>query len=188
MLSKYVPHRKENEDIILLLRRHPFIILSKIFFWGLVAVMPIALYLILGDVLLPLFLNEYIYPIIILFTSIYYLYIWLFTFHSFVDYYLDVWIVTNRRIINVEQNGLLNRVISEQELDRIQDVTSETRGLASTLLNYGTVYVQTAGEHPRFTFEQVPNPTEVAQRVIKLVEHYKATAHPPALPSSNQKN
>ncbi len=117
-----------------------------------------------------LFNNQFFAPIVILFVSLYYLYIWLFAFHSFVDYYLDVWIVTNHRVVNIEQKGLFARQVSEQKLYRIQDVTSELKGLIGTFLDFGTVYVQTAGEEARFIFKQIPHPQNVAQKINQLVE------------------
>lgn len=173
MINFYIPHQKPDEKIMLLLRRHPIILFAKIAFWGVVAIMPLLLYLILGDILLPLFLSPKIYPIIILFTTVYYLYIWLFALYTFVDYYLDVWIVTNHRVVNIEQMGLFHRVTSEQQLYRIQDVTAETKGVFSTLLNYGTVYIQTAGEQTRFSFEQIKNPQACANQVTLLIEENK---------------
>ena len=173
MLKFHIPHHKEGEKIILLLRRHYFIILAKIILWAIAAVLPLTFYSILGDVLAESFSNDLFSPLVVLFTSIYYLYIWLFAFYSFVDYYLDVWIVTNNRIINIEQKGLFARTVSEQELYRIQDVTSELKGFFSTTLNFGTVYVQTAGEKERFIFKQIPAPYEVARKITKIVEKNK---------------
>jgi membrane protein YdbS with pleckstrin-like domain len=173
MLKFHIPHHKDGEKIILLLRRHIFIILYKIAFWGLVAILPPIFYLIFRNVLASLFFNELFSPIIVLFTSIFYLYIWLFAFHSFVDYYLDVWIVTDERIVNIEQKGLFARTVSEQKLYRVQDVTSELKGPFSTLLDFGTVYIQTAGEHARFVFKQVPNPYQVARKITKIAEQNK---------------
>lgn len=113
------------------------------------------------------------FPIVVLFTTIYYLYVWLFVLHTFVDYYLDVWIVTNHRIVNVEQRGLFNRTISEQRLYRIQDVTSEIKGMFATFLDYGTVYLQTAGEKTRFVFKQIKGPQRCANKISQLVEQNK---------------
>jgi len=173
MLKFHIPHHLKGEKIILLLRRHYIIIFAKIIFWAIVAVLPPIFYLIFRSVLAELFSSELLGPIVVLFTSIYYLYIWLFAFHSFVDYYLDVWIVTNERIINIEQKGLFARVVSEQRLFRIQDITSELKGFFSTLLDYGTVYIQTAGEQQRFIFKQVPAPYRVARKIGKIVEKNK---------------
>lgn len=173
MLNFYVPHKKEGEKIILLLRRHYIIILFRFIFWGVTALMPIVFYFIFRDVLSILFDNKNLTPIFVIFLSIYYLYIWLFTFHSFVNYYLDVWIVTNHRIINMEQKGLFDRTVSEQKLYRVQDVTSEIKGFWPTLFNFGEVEIQTAGEKTRFIFKQVPAPYHVAKKINLLSEENK---------------
>ncbi|NUM25887.1 MAG: PH domain-containing protein [Candidatus Buchananbacteria bacterium] len=173
MIKFFIPHRKDGEKIIFFLRRHPFTIAIKIVFWAIVAIMPLAFHLILEDTVSSLLTNQYIAPIIILFLSLYYLYVWLFMFHSFVDYYLDVWIVTNHRVINIEQKGLFSRTVSEQKMYRIQDVTSELKGLFGTFLDFGTVYIQTAGEQARFIFKQIPQPQEVARKINQLVEENK---------------
>src|SRR3989338_3096464 len=124
MLKFFIPHRSEGEQIILLLRRHPFIIAVKLGFWLVVATMPPLFMLILGNEVEALFIHNLFGPLAVLFTSTYYLFTWLFVLHTFVDYYLDVWIVTNERIINIEQRGLFSRTVSEQKLYRVQDVTS----------------------------------------------------------------
>lgn len=98
-------------------------------------------------------------------------------FSSFVDYYLDAWILTNEKIINIEQKGLFNRVISEQRLYRVQDITSELKGIIPTFLNYGNVYIQTAGEEERFAFKQVPAPYDVVKKINVLVEENKKVHH-----------
>ena len=119
-------------------------------------------------------LDHYIgYPILILGMSIYYLFTILFFFHSFVDFYLDVWIITNKRIINIEQMGLFARIISEQKLSRVQDVTSEVKGILETIFGFGHVFIQTAGEEQRFNFWQVPNAHDIAREIHEVVDKYK---------------
>jgi hypothetical protein len=86
---------------------------------------------------------------------------------------LDVWIITNERIIDIQQKGFFSRVISEQRHYRIQDVTSEVNGIIATVLKYGNVYVQTAGSKQRFFFHEVPNPEEVRNTIIRLAERSK---------------
>jgi uncharacterized membrane protein YdbT with pleckstrin-like domain len=98
------------------------------------------------------------------------LFVWNFFFILWLDYYLDIWIVTNERIINIEQRGFFTRRISELKLTKVQDVTSEIIGVIPTLLNYGNIYVQTAGEKERFTFCQIPNPNYVKNMIVELQE------------------
>ena len=98
------------------------------------------------------------------------LFIWNFFFILWLDFYLDAWIVTNERIINIEQRGFFTRKISELKLTKIQDVTSEIIGVIPTLFNYGNIYVQTAGEKERFIFYQIPNPNYVKNVIVELQE------------------
>ena len=149
----YFPGRQEGEQIIIALKRHKIVIGKKIsgFIFGLA--IPLALYLVadrftnwLDDT------SSLLYIIIIFVFSLMYLYLLLFIYHSWVDYYLDVWLVTNERIIAMEQKGLFNRVVSELRLNRIQDVSSEVRGFLATIFKYGRIRIQTASEIDRFEF------------------------------------
>jgi uncharacterized membrane protein YdbT with pleckstrin-like domain len=103
----------------------------------------------------------------------YYLAVWLFAFLEFTDYYLDVWIVTNERVINIEQEGLFHRTASELHLTAIQDVTSDVQGIVRTLFDYGNVHIQTAGEKGRFIFKNIEEPEKIKEFVIRLVEEDK---------------
>ena len=166
----YLPHALPNERIILLLRRHWFVIFSRLLLWFIAGALPLTVALLLPEAVAAVAEHPVGFPAAVIGASTYYLYLWLFTFHSFVDYWLDVWIVTNERILNIEQNGLFSRVSAEQKLDRIQDVASEVHGVFPTFLHYGEVHVQTAGEQARFAFEQIPDPTGVARQITSLCE------------------
>lgn len=173
MISYYLPHKKPNEKIILLVRRHWFIIFIRLTFWTLLAFLPLIPYILFQDFDATILNNIFMSAFITVFLGIYYLFIWLFILNNFVDYFLDVWIVTNERIINIEQRQLFSRVISEQELAKIQDVTAEIHGVIPTFLNYGEVYIQTAGEKARFIFKQVPKPLEIKRQITSLCEYIK---------------
>ncbi|RJR30801.1 PH domain-containing protein [Candidatus Parcubacteria bacterium] len=173
MFNLLVPNKEHDEKIIMLLRRHWFIIWLKIFFFGLAGILPVIFYFMELPFFNNINQNNIGHALLILSTSVYYLYIWLFLFVAFVDYYLDVWIVTNKRILNVEQHGLFHRTVSEQRLYRIQDVTSELKGIFSTMFNYGTVHIQTAGEKARFVFKEVPDPHNIAKKVMMMAEQSK---------------
>jgi uncharacterized membrane protein YdbT with pleckstrin-like domain len=97
-----------------------------------------------------------------------FLFLWLFGFLVWIDYYFDVWIITNERIVNIEQKGLFNRHISELRFSRVQDVTASVDGLVPTMLNFGDVYVQTASEEDHFIFRQVGDPFAVKDEVMRL--------------------
>ncbi len=164
------PGQHTKEKIVLFLHRHWYIIASQIIILVIAALLPIVLLLFLPQGIKVLIFQEPFLGLTGLFLSAYYLSLWLYFFLVWVDYYLDVWIVTDERIINIEQEGLFNRVISEQQIVRVQDVTSEVRGLLPTFLDFGNVYVQTAGEKERFVFEQVPHPHNVKKIILDLYQ------------------
>jgi uncharacterized membrane protein YdbT with pleckstrin-like domain len=93
---------------------------------------------------------------------------WLALFIVWINFYLDVWIVTDNRVVNIEQLNLFSRHISELKHSKIQDVTSEVQGLLPTLFGYGNVYIQTAGNKQRFVFKQIPESTDTRNIIMKL--------------------
>ena len=94
--------------------------------------------------------------------------LWTLFFLTWIDYYFDVWIITTKRIINIEQRGLFSREISELNFDKIQDVSTEVLGILPTFLNYGDVQIQTAAEQEKFLFRKIPNPYEVKDLLMNL--------------------
>lgn len=111
--------------------------------------------------------------VILFFFSALWLFVtWIIFMIIWTNYFLDVWLITNIRIIDIEQFGLFRRDVSEFRLDRIQDVTLEVKGLLPTLLHFGDLHVQTAGEIRRFTIKGVPDPYGLRDKLIK--EHDRA--------------
>jgi hypothetical protein len=101
-------------------------------------------------------------------TSVVSLFLWAFLFFIFIDYYLDVWVITNERIVNIEQRGLFKREISELRLEKVQDLTTEIGGIISTLFDFGDLYVQTAGKRERFLFKSIPHPERIKDVILVL--------------------
>lgn len=104
--------------------------------------------------------------------SFYILSIWYFFFKALTDFYLDTWIVTDHRILDIHQLGLFKRDISELRLSKIQDVTVKVEGLLPTFFNYGTVIIQTAAEVPEFKFEQISSPQRVKDKILQLYDQF----------------
>lgn len=166
----HLPNAIPDEKVVHVLHRHPLTI-----FW-----LVLGYLLLLGTVpflawYLPLYQpglvsDPALMPLAVLGGSAFFLFAWLFLFQNFMDYYLDVWIVTNKRILNIEQTGLFARTVSELRLYRVQDVTSTVKGVVETLFDYGDVEIQTAGEKTRFVFEQIPHPTRISKSILELAE------------------
>ncbi len=153
-----------------LLRRHPITFIPIIALFLLLMLVPVALYFLTVSLYPDMVQGLIFYPLSVLIASVYYLSIYLFFYAMFIDYYLDLWIVTNDRIVDIEQNGLFSRTISELDLFRIQDVTTEVHGIFSTLFRYGDVHVKTASANINIIFRNIPDPNKVREALINLAD------------------
>lgn len=172
-LSKFVK-QKSYEDIQYVLHRHPLTFIPTVFLFLILAALPLVLFITIPGLFPESFQNLPSTTVLgILFTSAYYLGILVFFYTQFLLYYLDVWVVTNDRIIDVDQLSLFSRVISELDLASIQDVTTDVRGFFPTLFDYGDVVVKTASDNPNIIFRQVPHPNSVRAELVDLSDKDK---------------
>ncbi|MBD3251701.1 PH domain-containing protein [Candidatus Uhrbacteria bacterium] len=171
-----IPGSRPDEQTIFFLRRHWFVMIPVILGFLVVLILPVAVYYIIRAQIPGYFDTDANFTLYVLGASMFFLYAWLFLFQNFIDWYLDIWIVTNYRIINIEQVGLFGRTMSELMLYNVQDVTSEINGFIRTIFDYGVIHIQTAGETKRFEFEEIAHPNHVAKRVLELA-HVRRIEH-----------
>lgn len=81
-------------------------------------------------------------------------------------------VITNKHVVDVDQIGLFNREVSTLRLEEIQDVTAKVNGPLQTMLGYGTLIIQTAGERENFVFDYVPEPYKLENYIIELRSKY----------------
>ncbi len=173
---KTLPNCLPNEKVVLFLRRHWIDLLRIFFLSGFLFILPIIVGVLVELGNPELIVHAFWGPALTVALFAYLLIVLVLTFTELTDYWLDVWIVTTERIINTEQHGLFNRVISEVYLSQIQDVTSETKGYLATFLTFGNVFVQTAAERERFQFKNIDNPDDVKIAITGLAKTCK-TSH-----------
>jgi len=168
MNAAFLIKKKSYEKIEYFLRRHPITYIPRLLLFIVSVFLPIALYFMINTIFPNLLSNEKIYAITVIVTSIYYLSILLFSYTNFVEFYLDAWIVTNDRVVDIEQFGLFSRTISELELFRIQDITVDVHGIFATLFKYGTLTIMTASSNLNIVFKNIPSPNKVRQKLLQL--------------------
>ncbi len=82
-------------------------------------------------------------------------------------------ILTNIHLIEITQSGLFGRELSKFSLDELQDAKGTRQGVLPTLLNYGEVLIQTAGERDNFLFRPVGSPLEAAEAINDMHESFE---------------
>lgn len=170
-LQPTFPNMLPGEQVVLLLHRHGFVAARIVVLYVFLGIVPAAAWVLLGSYTTAITDTASAgYAALVLLFASYFLLWGLLFFVSWLNYYLDVWIVTNERIINIKQVRLFHRTVSEQKLYRVQDVTWEMQGVLGNMLKYGNVIIQTAAEQSKFTFEHIPDPEGVAKTVMHLLE------------------
>lgn len=170
-------HPLPGETVVTIIRRHWIIFFLSIVLHLLLVLIPFPVLWFLHTYLPSLFTESSLsWTLLVLTTSTYVLLMILMTYVRFIDIYLDVWVVTNKRVLNIEQLGMFSRTESEHTFDKIQDITVEVSGVISTLFNFGDLHVQTAGEKVRFIFKSAPEPYLLKKKLTELVERTSSSS------------
>lgn len=148
----------DGEEVVLEARRHWIVVAPIYVALFLAAFAPLVLYGIFDS--LPLSLETPGWgPALLAFAYAGWLLgIWVGGYFTWLDHHLDVWVVTNERLLDVEQKGLFRRETSSLRFDRIQDITAEVDGVLATFLKFGDVKVQTAGDATEFVITNIAAP------------------------------
>lgn len=166
-VSQFI-NQKSYEKIVKTVRRHGITFLPYIVIFLILILVPVGVTWLLNAVFPALLQNTITYPLLVIFGSVYYLSLCLFFYSYFVAFYLDMWIITNDRIVDINQISLFGRTVAEVELYQIQDVEAEVHGFFPTIFRYGTLTLQTAGAIPKFIIEDVPHPYELQKLLLDL--------------------
>lgn len=152
-----------SEHVILEVRKHWFVFVSTAVAHIVGALFPLFGYEIVVQ-LLPFHIPDFgdVSGKGLFFYSIWLLLFWISFFVQWTKYYLNVWYVTEKRIIDIEQSRLFDRTVSNLRFDKIQDITIEIKGVLSTMLHIGDIKVQTAAEDSGdFFMHNAANPDKV---------------------------
>lgn len=165
-----------NEKVLLVVRKHWFVVARQVV---VVILLLLAAPLLLG--VLPVLTAELdpalVEPLVNSGLSLYIMVLLIFFFLFWTDYYLDMWIITTERIVDIEQRGLFSREVSEIPLQHVQDVTIEIRGIVETFLRFGTIRIQTAGER-EFTIKNIPRLYEAKNLILKYARSQQNHGRP----------
>ncbi len=157
---------EHNEHIVAIIRKHWFSSIIELVMLGVIALVPLFAYPFLKPYLFHDVTTQAFYILLYVY-FVYIIALWIIAFIYWTDYYLDMWIVTNKRIVDIEQKSLFYREVSSLRLERIQDVKIQIHGFLDTFLKMGTIYVQTAGVEQEFKIPFAADPIQVKEVIMK---------------------
>lgn len=149
------------ETVEMVVKRHWIVFLWLIIYFFISVFLSVGIYV--------LFPNEWgiLAVIVVWLASLMYIYI------QWLNVELDLLVITNNRIIWVEQISFLNRTILEANLWQVQEVNSQTKGVLSNLLDFGTIIVKTAWDSSNFNMDFAPRAFANSRRILNIVDNYR---------------
>jgi len=160
-----------GEKVVHEIRRHWYVFIWHFLFSLVLLFAPLVVY-VAGIGFLPEKVTHFVtdYFAITLFAyCLWFLLVWVMLFLEWTNYYLDVWYITERRIIDIQQKGIFHREVSNLRFDKIQDISVEVKGVIATFLKFGDLRVQTASEDSRdFVLHNAARPEEARKIIFEM--------------------
>ena len=170
-----------DENVILVVRKHWFILFVELLGIAILALAPIIIYIgyfiIPANSVLPAELTGY-YPYIIGASTLWWVFCIMTATMIWTHYYLDLWAITDRRIITIQQIGFFNRKVSSFRLERLQDIKVKINGIIATLLNFGSIRAQTASAaEDNFRGTGLPDPRGIQSTIQTAMDKRLQSLH-----------
>ncbi|MBU2632280.1 hypothetical protein KKG52_01060 [Patescibacteria group bacterium] len=154
-----------DEDVLLFTRAHFAVNLKWILWIVLFSLIP-PIFIVLNT-FSPFFNIPFLYGIA--FLSLFYLSLLLIFFIAFITWFYNISLVTNKRIIDVDFSDLIYHDVAATKLSQIEDIDYEQIGILRSFLNYGDLFLQTAGEKAHFDFLGIPTPRKASTIIHELI-------------------
>lgn len=164
-------NQEENEKIIIFVREH-FITNFGWIIPGFFALFIPPLIIIIVNIL-NLDLISASNDIVIIFIIFYYLVLLGYMFTSFLRWFFNIGIVTEKRMIDIDYANILHKNIASVHIAEVIDTEIIQKGFLQGYFNYGDILIQTVGIKPNFEFLATPRPHLVSDIIHDLMSKVK---------------
>lgn len=149
----------DDEKILYVAHKHPIVLkvsTAKVSAFGIL--IPIGLYFLFPK----MFFVFMIWVMIGVFGWIYH----------FLDWYFDVWLLTNAGVVEIKRNGLLDFTSKRIEYHMIEGISYTIRGVLQTIFNYGNIQIDKMGSQISIILEDGASPKKLERLIMKYQERY----------------
>jgi uncharacterized membrane protein YdbT with pleckstrin-like domain len=157
--------QRSNEEVLLVSHEHPLVLSKDLFEAVLVFIIPFFLHLFLAW-------GIFLWVVIGICLVLGGLDLWV----DWYEWFNTIYILTNQRVVKLEQKSLLHREFAECDIENIQQVQHEVKGLLETMFDFGEIRVFTGGSQAPFVLDDLPDPYEVQQAILRVAHPEEAEA------------
>lgn len=156
-----IDNLRPGEIIKIVLKRHRIVFVLLSFFFLIWIVISIWMYVMFEFWIIAHLLN-----------IVFWMPFSLFLYIEWLNHELDTFVITNNRIISVEQISFLNRAVSECNLWQVQEVNSRTKWVLANLFNYWSLSIQTAWNVTTMIMDYCPDSINQARDILNIVDEF----------------
>jgi len=149
--------QRADEEVILYRHQHPWILAKMGFVDVALALIVLVFFLIVGASALSIGIL-----VVTLVLGLAY------TFNKLYLFKNVFCVLTDQRIINIDQSSVFGRKVQETELVNIYNISYTTKGIMKSFFNFGEVELTTQGDvNDRIILKNIPTPHEVFEKISK---------------------
>ena len=160
------PHygwQAQDEAVVLFTREH---------WWGLLRRMFLPLLALLGIIALLIFIQQSLPAFLGLSAAVGLLILGGLVTYVFIDWHNDYWVVTNKRIVHVDEIVFIRKNRDETPLPAVTQVQFERHGIAAAILDFGDLEVESFTGN--IGMRNMPSPMHIKGEIQEEVEKVRA--------------
>ncbi|MET1033167.1 MAG: PH domain-containing protein [Candidatus Saccharimonadales bacterium] len=165
MAQKYFADQFEDEEVLFVFRKHP-IVMRRGLILGMLAILAGSLVVFWQPTY-----SAFIFGVLggMVFGA-------LLMLPSWITWFFSVFIITDKRLIQITQKGFFHRSVIDMGLNQIQMVNYQIAGLQETMLGFGTIMMQTfMGD---LVIHEVAHPAKIQKKLLEILREQGVSASP----------
>lgn len=167
--------QQKNETVLAFCRKHWLVIIPHMLWLLMLVVLPFLIFWFRANYNFAEFISPVAYRVISGLAIIAITYFLHACFLRFLNYYLQTFIVTNFRVVQLEQTLYFVRNRDSIDLREIQDIEIHQTGILKTIFNYGELVITLSSAHATKHIPFMPNPEYFFRKINKTKREYIAT-------------
>jgi membrane protein YdbS with pleckstrin-like domain len=97
----------------------------------------------------------------------------LFLLRLYLEYYYTVFVITNKRLIDIDHAGFFDRSVSTIPYGKINDVSAKSKGVINGLFKMGSIYITFTGDKKNIIrLNSIKRPHLVVESIMNQREEY----------------
>jgi uncharacterized membrane protein YdbT with pleckstrin-like domain len=92
--------------------------------------------------------------------------------YRLVNWYLNKYIFTDKRVIAKEQIGLFKRLTTEARISEITSISYQVNGFWAMIFNYGDIFIETERSEDPVVLPDIGRPGQIKEELMELRDNF----------------